>query len=62
LYMPISNEFVEGKFIKLTWRFWKLDFIMLTAFFFVFLLGIYIGMQIKWIIYLKLISIDFQRD
>ena len=21
LYMPISNEFVKGKFIKLTWRF-----------------------------------------
>ena len=23
LYMPISNEVVKGKFIKLTWRFWK---------------------------------------
>ena len=22
LYMPISKETVEGKFIKLTWRFW----------------------------------------
>jgi ribosome-associated toxin RatA of RatAB toxin-antitoxin module len=23
LYMPISKETVEGKFIKLTWRFWS---------------------------------------